>query len=164
MITSDINDFSLALGVKGFLSEWNYDVSAVYGQDAFEFGVINSLNTSYGPTSQTSFDAGTLTYDQLTLNVDFNREVDVSFLDSSVSVAFGAEYRTEGYKIEAGEEASYAQGTFGQVVKLLVKMARLVLQARKYFQALPQSLKVTTAATMLAFTSIWKPTLQMIGT
>ncbi|WP_350586036.1 TonB-dependent receptor [Pseudoalteromonas sp. RB2-MNA-CIBAN-0110] len=113
VITSDINDFSLALGAKGFVSEWNYDVSAVYGQDAFEFGVINSLNTSYGPTSQTSFDAGTLTYDQLTLNVDFSREVDVSFLESSVNVAVGAEYRREGYQIDAGEEASYAQGTFG---------------------------------------------------
>ncbi|WP_166421664.1 TonB-dependent receptor [Pseudoalteromonas sp. Z1A8] len=113
VITSDINDFSLALGVKGFVSEWNYDVSAVYGQDAFEFGVTNSLNTSYGPSSQTSFDAGTLTYDQLTLNVDFSREVDVSFLESSVNVAVGAEYRREGYQIDAGEEASYAQGTFG---------------------------------------------------
>ena len=113
VITSDINDFSLALGAKGFVSEWNYDVSAVYGQDAFEFGVINSLNTSYGPSSQTSFDAGTLTYDQLTLNVDFSREVDVSFLESSVNVAVGAEYRREGYQIDAGEEASYAQGTFG---------------------------------------------------
>ncbi|WP_165741297.1 TonB-dependent receptor [Pseudoalteromonas sp. Z1A6] len=113
VITSDIDDFSLAFGAKGFVSEWNYDVSAVYGQDAFEFGVINSLNTSYGPTSQTSFDAGTLTYDQLTLNVDFSREVDVSFLESSVNVAVGAEYRREGYQIDAGEEASYAQGTFG---------------------------------------------------
>ncbi len=113
VITSDIDDFSLALGAKGFVSEWNYDVSAVYGQDAFEFGVTNSLNTSYGPTSQTSFDAGTLTYDQLTLNVDFSREVDVSFLESSVNVAVGAEYRREGYQIDAGEEASYAQGKFG---------------------------------------------------
>ncbi|WP_024610069.1 TonB-dependent receptor [Pseudoalteromonas sp. TB64] len=113
VITSDINDFSLALGVKGFVSEWNYDVSAVYGQDAFEFGVTNSLNTSFGPTSQTTFDAGTLTYDQLTLNVDLSREVDVSFLESSVNVAVGAEYRREGYQIDAGEEASYAQGTFG---------------------------------------------------
>lgn len=113
VITSDINDYSLALGVKGFISDWNYDVSAVYGEDAFEFGVTNSLNTSYGPTSQTTFDAGTLTYDQLTLNADLSREVDISFLESAVSVAIGAEYRREGYQIEAGEEASYAQGTFG---------------------------------------------------
>lgn len=113
VITSDINDFSLALGIKGFVSEWNYDVSAVYGLDDFEFGVIDSLNTSYGPSSQTRFDAGTLTYDQLTLNVDFSREVDVDFLASGLNIAVGAEYRREGYEIQAGEEASYAQGTFG---------------------------------------------------
>ncbi len=113
VITSDINDFSLALGVKGFVSEWNYDVSAVYGLDDFEFGVIDSVNTSYGPSSQTRFDAGTLTYDQLTLNVDFSREVDVDFLTSGLNIAVGAEYRREGYEIQAGEEASYAQGTFG---------------------------------------------------
>lgn len=113
VITSDINDFSLALGVKGFVSEWNYDVSAVYGLDDFEFGVIDSVNTSYGPSSQTRFDAGTLTYDQLTLNVDFSREVDVDFLASGLNIAVGAEYRREGYEIQAGEEASYAQGTFG---------------------------------------------------
>jgi iron complex outermembrane recepter protein len=113
VITSDIDDYSLALGVKGFVSTWNYDVSAVYGSDEFDFGVINSLNTSYGPNSQTRFDAGTLAYDQLTFNVDFSREVDVDFLASGVNVALGAEYRREGYEIQAGEEASYAQGSFG---------------------------------------------------
>ena len=113
VITSDIDDYSLALGVKGFVSDWNYDVSAVYGEDAFEFGVKNSLNTSFGPSSQTKFDAGTLTYDQLTFNIDFNREIDVSFLNNSLSVALGAEYRREGYQIDAGEEASYARGSFG---------------------------------------------------
>ena len=113
VITSDIDDFSLALGVKGFANEWNYDASAVYGQDAFNFGVINSLNTSYGPSSQTSFDAGTLTYDQLTINLDFSREIDADFLASGINVAVGAEYRREGYEIQAGEEASYARGNFG---------------------------------------------------
>ncbi|WP_247664750.1 TonB-dependent receptor [Pseudoalteromonas sp. MMG010] len=113
VITSDINDFSLAAGVKGYLEQWNYDVSAVYGEDDFAFGVTNSLNTSYGPTSQTTFDAGSLIYDQLTLNIDFSREIDVDFLASGINVAVGAEYRREGYQIKAGEEASYAQGTYG---------------------------------------------------
>lgn len=111
-ITSDINDYSLASGIKGGLSDWNYDVSAVYGQDEFKFGVKDSLNTSLGPTSQTVFDAGTLIYDQLTLNVDISREVDVDGLASGVNVAVGAEYRREGYEIKAGETASYIQGEF----------------------------------------------------
>jgi len=112
-ITSDIKDFSLASGIKGDIDEWEYDISAVYGEDKFEFGVTNSLNTSLGPTSQTEFDAGTLTYDQLTLNVDFRRIFDVDSFEDGISVAVGAEYRSEGYQIEAGENASYVRGTFG---------------------------------------------------
>ncbi|GAC17485.1 TonB-dependent receptor plug domain-containing protein [Paraglaciecola arctica] len=111
-ITSDINDYSMAMGIKGDLSEWYYDASAVYGEDEFKFGVKDSLNTSLGPTSQTVFDAGTLIYDQLTLNVDFSREIDVAGLASGVNIAVGAEYRREGYEIQAGETASYIQGEF----------------------------------------------------
>jgi iron complex outermembrane receptor protein len=113
VITSDISDFSIALGVRGDIGEWNYDVSAVYGNDDFNFGVINSLNTSFGPSSQTEFDAGSLIYDQLTVNADFSREVDVDFLPNGLNVAFGAEYRREGYEIKTGEPASYQLGTFG---------------------------------------------------
>ena len=113
LITSDINDFSIAAGVRGDIGEWNYDVSAVFGEDEFNFGVSNSLNTSLGPTSQTEFDAGTLTYDQLTLNADISREFDVSGLASGLNVAIGLEYRREGYEIEAGEPASFERGTFG---------------------------------------------------
>jgi iron complex outermembrane receptor protein len=114
VITSDINDFSVALGARGYVGGWNYDTSAVYGSDDFNFGVANSLNTSFGPSSQTEFDAGSLIYDQLTLNADLSREVDIDFLPNGLNVAFGAEYRREGYQIKAGEPASYERGTFGR--------------------------------------------------
>jgi iron complex outermembrane receptor protein len=113
LITSDIIDYSVATGVRGFLYDFNYDLSAVYGTDEFGFGVRNSLNTSFGPSSQTEFDAGTLSYDQLTLNADFSQEFDVNVLESSLNFAFGFEYRSEGYQIEAGETTSYERGTFG---------------------------------------------------
>lgn len=112
VITSDITDYSLATGLRGNISDYSYDVSVVYGSDEFNFGVINSLNTSYGPLSQTEFDAGTLIYDQLTLNADFSNEIDVAIFDSSLNVAFGFEFREEGYQIEAGELASYDKGSF----------------------------------------------------
>ena len=80
-------------------------------QDDFNFGVANSLNTSLGPASPTEFDAGHLINSQFTLNADFSRLLDVDFLPSTVSLAFGAEYRNENYEIEAGEEASFIQGT-----------------------------------------------------
>jgi iron complex outermembrane receptor protein len=114
VITSNIADYSLATGLRGAFKDLNYDVSAVYGKDEFSFGVINSLNTSFGPTSQTEFDAGTLTYDQLTLNADFSQLVDVDMFENSLNIAFGFEYRSEGYNIEAGESASYERGTFGR--------------------------------------------------
>ena len=114
VITSDIADYSVAAGVRGYINDYNYDLSAVYGRDEFQFGVINSLNTSFGPSSQTEFDAGTLIYDQLTLNADFSKEVDIDIFDSSLNVAFGFEYRNEGYQIEAGETASYELGNFGR--------------------------------------------------
>ncbi len=112
LITSDIDDFSIAAGVRGQISEWDYDVSAVYGEDDFNFGVANSLNTSLGPVSPTEFDAGHLINAQFTLNADFSRLVDVDFLANPVNVAFGAEFRNENYKIEAGEVASFIRGTF----------------------------------------------------
>ena len=113
-IASNIDDYSLAAGVKGYaLEEWNYDVSAVYGRDQFQFGVENSLNTSFGAQSPTDFDAGSLIYDQLTLNADFSRVYDLSLFENGLNVAFGVEYRHESYEIQAGESASYQQGSFG---------------------------------------------------
>jgi hypothetical protein len=79
VITSDISDFSIALWVRGYIGEWNYEVSAVYGNDDFNFGVISSLNTWFGLSLQPEFDAGSLIYEQLTVNADLSRDVDVDF-------------------------------------------------------------------------------------
>jgi len=112
LITSDINDYSIAFGVRGNVGEWEADASIVYGEDDFNFGVSNSLNTSLGAVSQTDFDAGSLINTQLTANVDLNRLIDVDMFANSLSVAWGVEYRRENYEIKAGEPASYARGDF----------------------------------------------------
>ncbi|MFT5925225.1 MAG: iron complex outermembrane receptor protein [Paraglaciecola sp.] len=54
-------------------------MSAVYGNDDFNFGVISSLNTWFGLSLQPEFDAGSLIYEQLTVNADLSRDVDVDF-------------------------------------------------------------------------------------
>ena len=114
LITSDIDDVSFAFGLRGQpRGTWDYDVSVVYGQDKLNYGVINTLNTSLGPNSPTTFDAGTLTNEQLTLSADFSRLVNVNRFAGPLSIAFGMEYRDENYKIEAGDEASYIRGDFG---------------------------------------------------
>lgn len=112
LIATDVQDKSAAAGLRGDIAGWSFDTSFVWGVDEFNFGVENSVNTSLGPTSPTEFDAGGLRFRHYVLNADFQRLVDVGFLDNPVSVAFGAEYRDERYQVKAGEPASYIQGSF----------------------------------------------------
>lgn len=111
VIGGDVSDYSVGGGVRGEAGGWDYDVSAVYGSNELDYSVTNSLNASLGPDSQTSFDAGSLTFDQVTLNADIVKTFD-NLLPGETSLAFGAEYRDETFEIGAGEEASYIQGPF----------------------------------------------------
>ena len=110
MITSDVEDISALGGLRGDWGVWGYDFSVGYGRNELGYGVENSLNTSMGAASPTSFDAGALIYDQLTANADFQRNFDVDAFSGPLSLAVGLEYRLESYEIEAGEPASYING------------------------------------------------------
>ena len=110
LITSRIDDIAIGWGVRGKLWTWDTDVSLVYGSNTVEYGVEHSLNQSYGPASQTSFDAGEMNYDQYALNFSMVRGFELGSLPEPVNVAFGVEARREGYGIEAGEPASYDRG------------------------------------------------------
>lgn len=112
-ITTDIKDSSVLAGIKGYDEVWNYDLSVTHGENELEYGVANSLNTSLGPDSQTSFDAGSLGYQTTVVNADASRLVNTGVFYSEMNFAMGAEYRHESYEITAGEESSYIQGTFG---------------------------------------------------
>lgn len=116
-ITTDTEDNSAGVGIRGEIGGFRTDINLVYGKNDIDFGVQNTINPSYGPTSPTSFQAGGLTYDQLVFGADFGREFEVG-LAGPLNVAFGLEARKETYKINQGEEASYARGpvpgvTFG---------------------------------------------------
>jgi iron complex outermembrane recepter protein len=111
LIVTELEDFSLAAGFKGDAGPWNWDVSVVHGSNKFDFGVENSFNTSFGSASQQTFDSGGLEFNQQTLNIDFQRLLDVSFVQS-LSFAVGAEYRQENFKIRPGDVQSYAGGPF----------------------------------------------------
>ncbi|RIJ26636.1 TonB-dependent receptor plug domain-containing protein [Henriciella mobilis] len=111
VIGGDVLDYSLGGGIRGTANEWDYDFSVVKGSNELDYSVNNSLNASLGPTSQTSFDAGSLKFDQLTFNADIVRTFD-TLLPGTTTLAFGAEYRDENFEIEAGEEASWIQGPF----------------------------------------------------
>lgn len=113
IIATTLTDYAGTLGLKGDAGgAFNFDLSLSYGRNEFEFGVENSLNRSFGATSQTKFDAGALEYEQFTWNADMRRTFEVGFL-SSLSVAGGVEFRVESFGIRPGEPASYESGTAG---------------------------------------------------
>ena len=74
------------------------------------YGVEDSLNTSYGAASQTSFDAGDMDYDQFVVQRRLRARLRRGRLPEPVNVALGIEARREEYGIEAGEPASYNRG------------------------------------------------------
>jgi iron complex outermembrane recepter protein len=104
-----LNAWNATAGVRAKTGPWQGNLSVTYGGDSFNFLIDNSLNASYGLMSPTSFDAGTLKYDQTGVNLDGVRQIDQSFM-KSLSVVAGAELRRETYSIEAGELASYDRG------------------------------------------------------
>ena len=116
-INSNIKDQSISVGIKGKISDWNVDFSNTYGKNAFLYTIGNTFNASLQNASPTTFDAGGFNFTQNTTNLDINQFYDDIW--SGLNVAFGAEYRTENYAIEAGELPSYAQYTaLGEVITL----------------------------------------------
>ncbi|MFV0623320.1 TonB-dependent receptor plug domain-containing protein [Sphingomonas sp. ac-8] len=112
LINSKSRDLNSALGVKGEVAGWNVDLNVSYGRNKIDFRTLNSANFSYGTDTPTDFYDGALVYDQWVAGVDVTRSFDVF---QSLNVAFGIEGRREGYKIEAGERASYGYPETGAV-------------------------------------------------
>lgn len=110
-IATDYQDYAGAVGVRADLAGFSADLSVVYGHNELDYRTVNSLNTSFGPQSQSSFDSGGLRFGQTTVNLDLAREFDVGFA-RPLTLAFGAEYRDENFKIVPGELQSYAPGPF----------------------------------------------------
>jgi iron complex outermembrane recepter protein len=127
----DVTDYSATAGWRGATGGWALDLGATYGANDFLYNLRNTMNVSLGPCldtacapgddgifgngddpgipNQTSFDAGTLSRDELLLAGNASRTVTIGF-PAPVHLAFGAAWRREGYKIEAGEPASYIDG------------------------------------------------------
>jgi len=104
-------DRAIVLGLRGFTAlDWDVDLSYNYGRNDLSFDVENSLNRSIGPTSPTDFYAGSLQISQHVLNLDVTRAFDLSWLASPLNVAWGLEWRGEGFRQSAGEPDSYRNG------------------------------------------------------
>jgi len=113
LIETDLDDYAATLGVRGDVAGWNADFSAGLGHNSFDYEVHDTLNTSFGPQSQSDFDAGGLRYGQAIFNLDFSREFAIGTA-KPLSVAVGAEHRRERFKIRPGEFQSWGIGPFFQ--------------------------------------------------
>lgn len=118
-------DTSLVAGFRGHFTEaWDYDFSLNYGKNEFKFREENTVNVSWfyeprnpndptGPiygSSPKAADTGTLIYDQVGFNADFRGQLAWGVGASPLNLAFGTEYRNEGYEIVPGEPVSYMYG------------------------------------------------------
>ena len=109
LIETGINDGSGTLGIRGTRNDWFWDASLQGGRNSMDFNITNTLNASLGPTSKTAFYAGAFVADQVLGNLDLSRKFDAG-LAGPLNVAFGAEFRREGYQLKAGEVDSYRDG------------------------------------------------------
>lgn len=114
-IISNIGDRSLSVGVRGLLKGWNVDFNNTFGMNRFHYYVDKTLNASLLEQSPTRFDAGGFQLNQNITGLHFTRFFE-NALPEGTNLAFGAEFRTENYKIFAGEDGSWkAYGAYDLV-------------------------------------------------
>jgi iron complex outermembrane receptor protein len=102
-------DYSGAAGARGKVAGASWDLSAVYGQNQFDFDVRNTNNPTLGNASPREFYAGALRSSQLTTNLDVSRAFEVG-MAKALNVGVGAEARFDRYRIFDGDSASYIDG------------------------------------------------------
>jgi iron complex outermembrane receptor protein len=111
LIGTHLRDYAGTVGIRGDLAGWHADLSAGLGHDKFDYMVHDTLNASFGPQSPRDFDAGGLTYAQQIFNLDLSKDYEVGFA-KPLTVAAGAEYRHEQFKIRPGDNFSWAIGPY----------------------------------------------------
>jgi iron complex outermembrane receptor protein len=103
-------DGQLALGAKGTVSGWDWNLSTTAGENRAPQDALRTLNASLGPTSPTDFYIGALSSLEWVNSLDLTRKFEVG--GGSLQVSFGAQHRFERFKISPGDPASYALGTY----------------------------------------------------
>jgi iron complex outermembrane recepter protein len=104
-----ISDRAITVGIRR-KGTWAVDASVTHGRNSFKFNAENSVNASLGTASPTTFDAGTLHFEQTVADLDLVRTVDTDHV-KSLAFVLGTELRVERFRIDAGDVASYSLGT-----------------------------------------------------
>jgi iron complex outermembrane receptor protein len=109
LIETHLRDYAATIGARGKIGGWSVDLSAGRGHNKFDYQVHDTLNASFGTASPSDFDAGGLRYAQNIVNLDVSHDYAVGFA-KPLTVAAGAEYRHENFKIRPGDNFSWAAG------------------------------------------------------
>lgn len=108
LLTSDENDLSGTVGLRGRLDAVHYDFSSTYGQDDLNIGLHDSINANLlaatGATP-TRFHLSHYRLSQWTNDLNLTHTLD-SGLPRPLNIAAGGEYRRETYVLGAGDAAS----------------------------------------------------------
>ena len=108
---ASISDIAFVFGARGETAgELSWDIRGRYAESEADYTLSESINPSLGALSPTSFSPGKLTQEETGFNADFVKTFDVGNLASPLNFAFGAEWRQETYKIDAGDTASISAG------------------------------------------------------
>jgi iron complex outermembrane receptor protein len=115
IINTKSKDINSAAGIRGDVGGFDIDLSLSYGRNRIDYRTLNSANYAFGTATQRNFYDGATIYDQYVAGLDVARKFDVF---QSLNVAFGVEGRREGYRIIAGEPASYGYPAAGTVTNI----------------------------------------------
>lgn len=113
VIALDERDYQSVWGVKGdnFLG-WAWDASTSYGKDTQKHSTSSNLNPSLGTASPTSFGLQKYETYQWSNNLDFRRAFDIGFGYKPFNVAWGLDYRKEGWSSKATDPLAYKNGGY----------------------------------------------------
>jgi iron complex outermembrane receptor protein len=112
-------DYSLTIGTKGELSGTTFNLASTYGRNYDRIYVLGTANTDalkdFSHTQQNYHD-GDFTSTEWTTNLDLTHPIEAG-LPEPITLAGGAEMRTDSYQLKAGDPESYyksgAQSFFG---------------------------------------------------
>lgn len=104
-------DRSIVTGFKRETNDgWNLDFSYGYGYNHLDLFANNTTNPSMGIASPTNFYVGRNAFGQNILEANAVKAVKNVGGLKSLNLAFGAQYRTDNFKVSAGSKESYEVG------------------------------------------------------
>ena len=103
-------DYESALGIRGLLAGWQWDLSTSYGTDQARLSGDQSLNASLGPTSPTAFAIGELRSAEWVNSLDLTHGIALG--EGNLQVSTGLQHRQERYEILQGDAAASTIGTY----------------------------------------------------